>query len=119
VVAALRAIRDLGRAAAAALRAGDWRGLARVVDENWRQQRCLDPTISTPAVQRVEDAARAAGAWGLKATGAGAGGCLLILAPPERVPRIHDAIRATGASPLDSSFAAEGAQVWEDDAQDA
>ena len=119
VVAALRAIRDLGREAAAALRAGDWHGLARVVDENWRQQRRLDPTISTPAVQRVEDAARAAGAWGLKATGAGAGGCLLILGPPEHVPGIRDAVRAAGASPLDAGFAVEGAQVWEDDAPDA
>jgi D-glycero-alpha-D-manno-heptose-7-phosphate kinase len=119
VVDALRAIRDLGREAAAALRAADWRGLGRVVDENWRQQRRLDSSISTPALQRVETAARAAGAWGLKATGAGAGGCLLILMAPDAVPGVRHAVTAAGATLLDARFDADGAQVWEEDAPDA
>jgi D-glycero-alpha-D-manno-heptose-7-phosphate kinase len=115
VVGALRTIRDLGAAAAAALRAGDWRELARVVDENWRAQCRLDPTISSPAVHRVEQAARAAGAWGVKATGAGAGGCLLMLSAPAAVPAIRDAATAAGATPLNAVFAAEGARVWEEE----
>lgn len=116
VVEALRAIRDLGAAAAPALEAGDWRELARVVDENWRQQQRLDPTISTPAVDRVERAARAAGAWGLKATGAGAGGCLMVLAPPEAVPRVREAVTAAGATTLETTFDVEGVRIWVEDA---
>jgi D-glycero-alpha-D-manno-heptose-7-phosphate kinase len=115
VVAALRTLRDLGRAAASALRAADWCELARIVDQNWREQCRLDSTISTPAVERVEQAARDAGAWGLKATGAGAGGCLLILAPPDHAPGVRHAVRAAGARVLETGFAPHGAQVWEDD----
>jgi galactokinase/mevalonate kinase-like predicted kinase len=62
----------------------------------------------------VERAARAAGAWGLKATGAGAGGCLLILASPDAVPAVRDAVRAQGATLLPAVFDAEGARVWEE-----
>lgn len=117
VVEALHTIRDLGGAAASALRDGDWRELARVVDENWRQQQRLDGTIATPILQRVEEAARRAGAWGLKATGAGAGGCLMILAPPPVLPGVREAVRATGAVALAADFDDEGVRVRvEDDA---
>jgi D-glycero-alpha-D-manno-heptose-7-phosphate kinase len=114
VVDALRQLRDLGGAAAAALRTADWKELARVVDQNWQAQRRLDATIATPQVEQVERAARAAGAWGLKATGAGAGGCLLILASPDAVPAVRDAVRAQGATLLPAVFDAEGARVWEE-----
>jgi D-glycero-alpha-D-manno-heptose-7-phosphate kinase len=118
VVDALRAMRDLGGVAARALSAGDWRALAAAVDENWRQQQRLDTTIATPAMRRVEDAARAAGAWGLKATGAGAGGCLLMLAPPERRAAVETAVHAAGARTLPAEFDFTGIQVWRDDAPD-
>jgi len=116
VVEALGVIRDLGAAAANALRAGDWRALAATIDENWRQQQRLDDTISTPAVRRVEDAARGAGAWGLKATGAGAGGCLLVLGPPSRRHEVERAVEAAGATTLSVRFDFCGVEVWEDDA---
>ncbi len=116
VVEALGVIRDLGAAAATALRAGDWRALAATIDENWRQQQRLDRTISTAAVQRVEDAARGAGAWGLKATGAGAGGCLLVLGPPSRRHDVERAVEAAGATSLPARFDFSGVEVWEDDA---
>lgn len=116
VVDALLVIRELGASAAAALRAGQWRALAAVVDENWRQQQRLDGTISTPAVRVVERAARGAGAWGLKATGAGAGGCLLVLAPPGRRGEVARAVEAAGATVLPAQFDFTGVTVWEDDA---
>ncbi len=118
VVAALRAMRDLGPVAARALAAGDWRALAEVVDENWRHQQRLDATIATPAVRRVETAARAAGAWGLKATGAGAGGCLLIVAPPGERTVVERAVRRAGARVLSAAFDFGGVQVSHDHAPD-
>jgi D-glycero-alpha-D-manno-heptose-7-phosphate kinase len=116
VVDALRRLRDLGSAAAAALAAGDWPALAAAVDENWRCQQLLDPTIATPAMVRVEHAARAAGATGIKATGAGAGGCLLILAPPERRPIVERVVQGAGAQVLPAEFDFTGVHVWQDDA---
>lgn len=118
IVEALRAIRDLGAAAAAALAAGDWRQLAAIVDANWVQQQRLDATIATPAVRAVEEAARAAGAWGLKAAGAGAGGCLLVLAPPARRAAVVQAVTAVQAAVLDAGFDTAGLSVWDEDAPD-
>lgn len=115
VCEALLAMRDLGPQAAAALEAQEWRRLGEVVDENWRQQQRLDATISTPHVRRVEGAARAAGAWGIKATGAGAGGCLLAVCPAGRRAAVAAAATAAGARPLEFGFDFEGVTVREVD----
>lgn len=115
-VEALRAIRDLGTAAAEAISAADWPRLARVVDDNWVQQQRLDATISTPRVRTVEAAIRQAGAWGLKAAGAGAGGCLLALAPPAKRADVIHAATAAGAVVLEARFDFTGVTVWEEDA---
>ena len=110
---ALAIIRDLPTDASAALEAGDWRRLAKVMDDNWIQQRRLHPTISTPKTARIEDAARNAGAWGLKATGAGAGGCMVILCAPDRRSEVADGVEAAGGQLLEAGFASEGVTVWE------
>ena len=79
---------------------------------------CLDATISTEATRRIEVAVREAGAWGLKATGAGAGGCLVVAGPRERRDEIGAAAEAVGGRLLDWSFDFEGVTSrWgEDDA---
>lgn len=117
---ALDAIAGLPAAAARALEAGDWRALAEVIDENWRQQQRLDPTIATPRTRELEAAMRAAGAWGLKATGAGAGGCLVALGPADARRAIAGAARELGGTILDVEFSPSGVEVTvEWDAPDA
>lgn len=111
VTSALATMRELPEAAAGALEAGDWRELARVVDANWAQQQRLDVTIATDRTRALEQGARDAGAWGLKATGAGAGGCLVALVPPERRAAVVDAVEALDGTVLDVAFAAEGVEV--------
>ncbi len=111
VVDALAIIRDLGAEAATALRGADWERLARVIDDNWRQQQRLDATIATPGVRAVEQALRAAGVWGVKATGAGAGGCLIGVCPPTCVPIAREAAVRAGAQALDVGFDFAGVQV--------
>ncbi|NIN13327.1 MAG: hypothetical protein GTN62_14665 [Gemmatimonadales bacterium] len=113
VTQALRTIRDLTRPAAAALEAGAWQRLAEVIHENWRQQQRLDATISTPRIAGIERAAKDAGAWGLKATGAGAGGCMAILCPSDKRPGVVNAVTAAGGQVLEAGFASEGVAVWE------
>lgn len=119
VVDALHAIRDLGRAAAAALRRGAWTELGRVVNENWAHQQRLDATISTPGVRAIEDAARAAGGFAVKAAGAGAGGCLAILADAGTRDAVVRAVTAAGARVLDARVDLHGVRVWEGDAPPA
>ncbi len=105
---AIRAMRDLVDPVTGAVESGDWRELARLIDENWTQQQRLDATISTEATRSIEAAVRDAGAWGLKATGAGAGGCLVVAGPSDRRADIGAAAAAVGGRLLDWSFDFEG-----------
>lgn len=111
VTDALAGLHALAAEAAQALEAGDWQRLAQVVNENWRRQQQLDVTIATPRTREMDEAVRAAGAWGVKATGAGAGGCLVALAPTESHEAVVTAFRRLGATVLDARFAAEGVEV--------
>ncbi len=113
VTDALHRIRDLPAQAAAALEGGEWHRLAVVIAENWNQQQRLDATISTPRTRAIEEAATAAGAWGLKATGAGAGGCMVLLCPAEHQGRVTAAVEGAGGKVLRAGFALEGVAVWE------
>jgi D-glycero-alpha-D-manno-heptose-7-phosphate kinase len=69
---------------AAALEAGDFAAVGALMSREWSFRRRLAPGIATPVLARLFDAALAAGAWGGKACGAGGGGCLAFLCPPER-----------------------------------
>lgn len=113
VTETLRTLRDLAAPAAGALEAGDWRELASLVDENWRQQQRLDATIATQKTRDIEEAARAAGAWGLKATGAGAGGCMVVFCSPDDRAAVSEAVTAAEAEVLSAGFSAEGVAVEE------
>ena len=89
---ALTRIRGLAGAARSALLHKDWPALGSVLDEGWQLKRGLTTGISTEAIDAAYGAAKAAGAWGGKITGAGGGGFLLLLHPPERSRQIADAL---------------------------
>lgn len=112
VAAAIGAMRDIADDAAAVLEAGDWPALAALVDRNWREQQRLDPTIWTARTRRIEHAARQAGAWGVKATGAGAGGCVVILAPADVCAAVSRVCEEEGGRVLDWSWDMNGVRTW-------
>ena len=116
---AIRTMRDLVAPVRSALESGDWHALAELIDENWTQQQRLDATISTEATRTIETAVRDAGAWGIKATGAGAGGCLIVAGPAERRAELGAAAQAAGGRLLEWSFDFRGVTGWqvEDDAR--
>ena len=70
--------------AEAALSAGDWIGLSALIDASHASCRD-DYEVSTPALEELVAAARAAGAIGARLTGAGFGGCTINLVPTEDV----------------------------------
>jgi D-glycero-alpha-D-manno-heptose-7-phosphate kinase len=91
-----------------ALEAGELEACGAYLDDAWRYKRTLAPGITNDAIDNWYGVARQMGAWGGKLCGAGGGGFLLVMAPPER----HDAIAAaTGLSPLPFAFDYEGTQV--------
>jgi D-glycero-alpha-D-manno-heptose-7-phosphate kinase len=91
-VDALVRMRDLAGEARSAIVAGEFERLGRVLDEGWLLKRGLTSGISSGPIDEKYAAARAAGAYGGKITGAGGGGFLLLLHPPERSRQIADAL---------------------------
>ena len=100
VTAGLDDIRDAALLAAAALLRQEWRELGSATAMEWRARRGLAEGISTPAIERLLASARERGAWGGKACGAGGGGCVAVLCPPDRRAEIAAAWTALGAAPL-------------------
>jgi D-glycero-alpha-D-manno-heptose-7-phosphate kinase len=81
---------------ATALEAGDLDALAALVAEQWMHQRSLHPAIPTPLIDEVIERGTNAGAAGAKALGASGGGCVLLIARPERVDEVRTAIAPLG-----------------------
>jgi D-glycero-alpha-D-manno-heptose-7-phosphate kinase len=104
-------IRDIAVSMRAALERRDWKEVGRQIAEEWDNRKGLAPGVATPEIERMLDAARAAGAYGGKVCGAGGGGCLFCLGEPERVPAIRDAIAANGGRVLDFNIESDGLRV--------
>lgn len=58
--------------------------LGELMDRSWQIKCSLSDKVAPPEVQAAYASARLEGAWGGKLTGAGGGGCLLLVCPPER-----------------------------------
>jgi len=93
------AIGDLVREGEATLRAGDLEGLGGLMDFNHGLLSALG--VSSRSLDRMVWAARDAGAFGAKLTGAGGGGCIVALDPTDATetalsftPGCEDAFRA-------------------------
>ena len=83
--------------------------IGALLDEAWSIKRSMHSGISNPMIDASYAAALAAGAEGGKLLGAGGGGFLMFLAPPER----HDAIRAALAHLRETPmrFAPQGSSI--------
>lgn len=68
----------------------DVAGCGEFLDQAWKLKRGLASKITNSQIDDWYEAGRKAGAWGGKLCGAGGGGFLMFLAPPDK----HDAIRA-------------------------
>lgn len=111
VTRALFGLRDCAGRMREAIAAADTQQMGRVLDENWRHQQALDAGMCTPLMARLEAAARAAGAIGAKAAGAGAGGSMFFLAPG-RARAVSAALRAEGGTVIPFSWERQGVQRW-------
>ena len=89
---ALERMRELAGEAREAIVRGDYARLGAILDEGWGLKRGLSSGVSSETIDARYSAARAAGAWGGKITGAGGGGFLLLLHPPERSHEIARAL---------------------------
>jgi mevalonate kinase len=77
-----------------ALQAGDFATLGSLFDQ--AQELLVRLGVSTPRLEALIAAAREAGAWGAKLSGAGGGDCLIALVPAARRQAVEAAIVAAG-----------------------
>ena len=108
-VDALCRMRDLAFEFRERLSHGDVDGLVPLLRENWQLKRGLADEISSSEIDRWFERALAAGAGAGKILGAGAGGFLVLLTPPER----QDAVRAAlpDLRELTLRFSSHGTQI--------
>jgi len=94
-----------------ALEAGDFKQAGKVLAREWENRKALIDGISTPEIDAAIDAALAAGAWGGKVCGAGGGGCIVFLFPPEKRDAIMTALASVPGRVLDAAPVAHGMTV--------
>jgi D-glycero-alpha-D-manno-heptose-7-phosphate kinase len=107
VTGLLAGISDVARALAPALADGDLPRVGALMAEEWALRRQLAPGVSTAGIERLLDLARGLGAWGGKACGAGGGGCIAMLCPPDRKAALAAALTTAGAQVIPTRPAAQ------------
>jgi D-glycero-alpha-D-manno-heptose-7-phosphate kinase len=86
----LHQLRDLAGEAANGLRDGDVDALGVAMNKSWAAKRELASGVSTSQIDEAVEAAISAGATGVKVTGAGGGGFLLVVCPLENQRRVRE-----------------------------
>ncbi len=104
-------IRDTAAAMREALTKGDWEATAVCLATEWENRKRLAPGVTTTLIDSLIARAIAAGAKAAKVCGAGGGGCLFCLAPPDRLAAVRDALADGGASVLDFHVETTGLSV--------
>lgn len=107
----LESIRAAAAELPAALESGDWPAVGQLVGAEWEARRGLAPEVTTPELEALLEQARRLGAWGGKACGAGGGGSIAVLAPPERCAAIAEAWAAAGATRLETHPTGRGLET--------
>jgi D-glycero-alpha-D-manno-heptose-7-phosphate kinase len=97
-----------------ALEHGHWRDVARLVAEEWAVRKRLAPGVTTPEIDGLIEAALGAGALAAKVCGAGGGGCVMVLADPDRRAAVGAALIAHGVRVLDCHVEREGLRLSEE-----
>jgi D-glycero-alpha-D-manno-heptose-7-phosphate kinase len=101
-------IRDTAQAMREALTRDDWDEVGVQLADEWENRKRLAPGVTTPTIEVLIARARAAGAAAAKVCGAGGGGCVAFLAPPQAHAAVSEAIEAGGARLLDFRIESHG-----------
>ncbi len=107
-IAALTTMRDLAYELRAQLASGD-HDIGALLHRNWELKRTLAEGVTTEGVDSWYERAISAGATGGKLLGAGGGGFLLVVSPPERHAIVRSALAELREVPV--RFAARGTQI--------
>ena len=88
----LAGVRRAAEAMSEAVQRSDFPRMGEALRKEWQARRRLAPVVSTPLIERAITSAVEGGAWGGKACGAGGGGCIVFLSPPDRTGDVRRAL---------------------------
>jgi D-glycero-alpha-D-manno-heptose-7-phosphate kinase len=85
-------LKDLAALTSDCVRRGDVEALGNAIREGWEAKRQLASGVSNQTIDQAVETALAAGATGVKLTGAGGGGFLLVISPPEHQRAVRQSL---------------------------
>lgn len=95
-----------------ALLRGEIGRMAEILNRSWIAKKATASGITTPLIDELFAVALAHGAKAGKVSGAGGGGFVMFLAPPEQRLALIRALNAAGAEASPVHFTAQGAESW-------
>jgi D-glycero-alpha-D-manno-heptose-7-phosphate kinase len=95
-----------------ALLRGNIPEMAKVLNKSWEAKKQTAAGVSNDEIDHLFASGRAAGAWGGKVSGAGGGGFLMFLVPPERRANIISALNRAGGAASGVEFKSSGVESW-------
>lgn len=91
---------------------GDIRNLAAVLSHSWEVKKATATGISNPQIEKLYEVAMSNGALGGKVSGAGGGGFMFFIVPPEKRFRLVDKLRNEGAAAEPIALSDRGVEAW-------
>lgn len=91
------------------LQTGDWARVGKLMDFN--QEYLRDLGVSSEKLENLISAAKRAGAYGAKLSGAGGGDCMIAVVPAYKMQAVKDSITKASGEVLDVQTNAEGVKV--------
>ena len=95
-----------------ALLRGEIRQVAAILDRSWEAKKKTAEGISTGTIERLHGVALAHGALAGKVSGAGGGGFLMFIVPPQQRVALIDGLNAAGGDASSVHFTSQGAESW-------
>jgi len=96
-----------------ALLAFDLDRFGELLDQEWQSRKRLAEGVTAPAIDRMVDAAKGAGALASKICGAGGGGCMITFVSAGKRGPVEAALEGAGARVMPFRIAREGLTVKE------
>ncbi len=95
-----------------ALKKGDLKDFAHLLNEERLNRKNLDPSIVDPKSQRFINVALKNGALAAKVLGAGGGGCILFYSRENKEHMVKKALEKIGGKIIEFTFDFDGLQTW-------
>jgi len=108
----IKHIKNIATAAKEAILTEDLNNFGQLLSLEWNYKKQLSDKVSNEVIEAMEKTAIEAGAEGLKVTGAGGGGMMIVYADWTKKHGIAEALRKLGCQPWDFAWEKKGVYTW-------